>query len=226
MRTATQPSSTGLPVTEHVEQIYQRPPTGSQGGKPGGTASPVTGQTPKPGGTVIDDPATTTTRRTTPVNEPAIPVGVRLRSTVIEAGGNLLVDLVVDLLVAKYQQWRNETKLRDRLAALQPEVARAKTQALHDVLADPWSGGAKGQFYNVYLEITSTTTTAVGGGHAVVIPGSPMPRLLAVKISGQDDNRLLSESDAAKIPGVREGATGAVVQVSNRQIVVYSEPVP
>jgi hypothetical protein len=224
MRTATQPSSAGLPVTEQIEQIYQRPPT-SQGGKPGGTASTVTGRTPKPGGTVVDDPATTATRRTTPVNEPAIPVGVRMRSTVIEAGGNLLVDLVLDLLVAKYQQWRNETKLRDRLAALQPEVARAKIQALHDVLADPWSGGVKGQFYNVYLEITSTTTTAIGGGRAVVIPGSPRPRLLAVKISGQDDNRLLSESDAAKVPGLREGATGAVVQVSNRQLVVYSEPV-
>jgi hypothetical protein len=99
-------------------------------------------------------------------------------------------------------------------------------QALYDVLADPWSGGAKGQFYNVYLEITSTTTNVVGGGRAVVVPGSPRPRLLAVKISEHDDNRLLSESDAVKVPGTSEGANGAIVGVSDLQFVVYSEPVP
>jgi hypothetical protein len=41
----------------------------------------------------------------------------------MEAGGNLLVDLVMDLVMAKYEQSWNDRKLRERLAALQPEVS-------------------------------------------------------------------------------------------------------
>jgi hypothetical protein len=213
LRTATKPSSAGVPLTEKTEEIYRRTTPRSTPVKPGTTPDP---------------PAQTPTARrppTTTVEPPDVPVRGRMRTTLVEAGGNLLVDLVMDLLVAKYQQWRNEVNLRERLAALQPQVNVQKAIALRAFLADPWAGGTAGMYYNVYLRVESTTTTAIGGGHAVVIPGSPYPHLVHVAVSGANLNKLISEEEAVKVPGLREGATGAVIRHSIKQFVVYSQPV-
>jgi hypothetical protein len=59
----------------------------------------------------------------------------------------------------------------------------------------------------------------------VVIPGSPRPELVKVDISRTDMSKLISEDEAVKVPGVREGATGGVIRASTVQYVVYSEPV-
>jgi hypothetical protein len=143
----------------------------------------------------------------------------------VEAGANLFIDIVMDLLVAKGLQWRNDVNLRERLAALQTFIQVKKIEALHALLADPWAGGAAGKYYNVYIRIKSTTTTAIGGGHAVVRPGSPRPELVRVIISSADANKVLSEDEAVKVPGLAEGATGAVMQLSDTQFVVYSEAI-
>jgi hypothetical protein len=214
LRTATKASSAGLPVTERTEEIYRGPP--SRRVAPPAPAAPDPAHAPAQPG-----------RRppTTPVEIPDIPAGTRMRTAMTEAGTNLLVDLVFDLLVAKYQQWRNEVNLRNRLSALQPEVETQKMLAFHAHLSDPWAGGFEGTYYNVYLRIESTTTIAIGGGHAVVIPGSPRPALYGVKISSTNMNKLISEQDAVRVFHVSEGATGAVLQDRIVQFVVYSQPV-
>jgi len=159
------------------------------------------------------------------VDVPHIPRGVRIRGPISQIGGDAITDLIVDLLVAKYQQWRHEKKLKERLAALQPAIEIKMGKALTRHLSDPWGpGNTKGQYYNVYLRIVTKTTVWVGGGHAGTIQGSPTPELVGVSISDKNRNELISEQDTAKVPGLSEGATGGVVNIANAQYVVYSVP--
>ena len=59
-------------------------------------------------------------------------------------------------MLAKYQQWRNDVKLRERLAALQPHIEAAKIGKLNEFLRDPWATGGLVQVtesqYMVYSE--------------------------------------------------------------------------
>src|SRR5262249_13923241 len=54
----------------------------------------------------------------------------RFGRTMGEIGGGLVVDLIISLLVAKYQQWLNDRKLRERLEALQPVITTHKLMSL------------------------------------------------------------------------------------------------
>ena len=114
--------------------------------------------------------------------------------------------------------------MRERLAALQPAIVIKELQALHTFLSDPRANGTSGYYYNIILRITSKTTTAVGGGTAVTIPGSPHPEIVQVNISSENANQLISQDEAVRVFHVREGATGAVYQHSDTLLVVYSEP--
>lgn len=226
-RTATQPKSVGLPLREVTDPIYRRPPSPSA--PPAAeqtttqTATPVA---PTRARTAPPEAGTESTRApSNPEEGVHPPLRVRARGTVMEIGGNVLVELILDLVAMKYQQWRNDRKLRDRLAALEPALIIQKNVALYTYLKDPWAPGTSGQYYNILLRITSTTTTAIGGGRAIVIPGSPRPEIVQVAISSRDENRLVSEDEAVRLFHVKEGATGAVYQNVQTQLVVYSEPV-
>ncbi len=159
--TSTKPSSADLPVTEKNEEIYRRP----------GFAPEPPKVSPSATDTTVDEPGGVRPPRIQG-EPPHIPTGTRVRTAMMEAGANLVVDLVLDLLVSKYQKWRNDEDLRGRLEDLQDLITNYKENARQALLADPWSGGTSGYYYNIYLRIKSRTTTAIGGGRAVVIPGS------------------------------------------------------
>jgi len=233
LRTATKPTSADLPLREITEEIYRRSPSGTKppGAKPSGAEPPpaapkiVPADAPSAKTTKsMTEPDAESSRRPTTGGEPYHPK-VRARvGTVAEAGGNLIVDLILDLILMKFQQWRSDKALRERLEALQPAIQMKKLQALHAFLSDPWASGTSGFYYNVVLRITSTTTTAIGGGHAVVLSGRPRPEIVQVTITSTNANQLLSEDEAIRLFHLSEGATGAVYQHSDTTLVVYSEP--
>jgi hypothetical protein len=226
-------------VSEQTEEIYRRP--GAPAGQPPTASSSGTGHeaTPRPAGgtaeepapakprSAADEPEPTAIPRRAPasVEPPRLPLRIRARTAAVHAGENLLVDLVLDLVLAKFQQWRNDAKLRDRLAQLQPKVDEMKQQAFDALQRDPGTRGTTGWYYNIYIRIVSTTTTVIAGGRAVVIPGSPRPEIVKMETTKDKRSEVLSHDDAVKLFSVAEGATGAVYQHSDLQVVVYSEPV-
>ena len=214
VRTATEASSTGVIPAERHEEIYRRPGRAAQS-----TGSGTAGAT--------TEPAAAPGRRLTPsgVETPRLPMRFRARAMAAEMGWNLIVDIVLDLLLAKFQQWRDERRLRERLESLQPKIDERKQQVFDALVRDPWRDNLDGWFYNVYLQIEAKTTTVIGGGRAVVIPGSPVPSVLNVEISRTARNEVLSRDDAVRVFSAAEGATGGVFQHSDVQVVVYSEPV-
>jgi hypothetical protein len=231
LRTATKATSAGLPLREVTDEIYRRPPSSAKPAKveppPTTPAKTVTADVPAASKTTksVTEPGEEPARRTTTAGEPYHPtVRARMGSMAAEVGWNVILDLILDLVAMKYQQWRNDRVLRERLAALQEAIFYKKMQALQTFLSDPWAKGTSGYYYNIILRITSTTTTAIGGGRAVVIPGSPRPEIVQVNISSENANRLISEDEAVRVFHVSEGATGAVYQHSDTQLVVYSEP--
>jgi hypothetical protein len=226
LRTATQGTSEGLPLTEVTQLIYRAP---SSSAKPGG-AGP--GPATAGGDVVVHVPAASRTAPSTPepgaAGEPyftSVRQSVRARmGSPAEVGEGAVLNLVVDLLVMKYQQWRNDVNLRERLEALQPMIDGLKAQAFQKFRSDPWYQGTYGSYYNVLLRVTATSTTAIGGGRAYVFPGSPRPEIVQVTISSENANRLISEEEGLRLFHPSEGATGAVYQNSDTQLVVYSEP--
>lgn len=233
LRSATKPSSAGLPLKEGGEEIYRRPRSPAKPAKlepsphfPDPTTASLKSGTSKGGAS--DQPATV--KKTKPTGEPDVepsrlPGRSPAKTAIMEAGGNLIVDLILDLLTSKYQKWRNDRALREGLQALQPSIVIEKNKALHALLSDPWAGGTGGYYYNIYLQITSTTTTAIARNRAYVFPGSPHPEIIRVSTSQVNMNKVLPPEDTTWVPGLSEGATGGVVQVYGKQVVVYSEPV-
>jgi hypothetical protein len=235
--TSTKPSSADLPVTEKIEEIYRRPgSTADSVDVPPSPGAPRQTQPSSPVNTPDGAASGRTTRSSGEQDNTASLRGpktaevlqsLRARSAMMEAGGNLIVDLVMDLLMSKFQQWRNGENLREALKNLQPSILDAQKDALQKFMSDPWAStmtSTDGWYYNVYLRIAWTTRTIIGGGRAVVFPPYPHAHISKVEISRNNMNKTLSSDESVKVPGVGEGATGAMVNATDTQYVVYSEP--
>lgn len=212
---------------------HEKPPTqaGKTAVKPPAPGDPAVAEPPhvkgagaaKPGAESGVEPEGHSKPRPNIAEDVPRSIGGRFGRTMGEIGGNLIADLIISLLVAKYQQWLNDRKLRERLLALQPAIDVQKLMVLSKFLKDPSFTGTSGFYYNIILRITSTSTTAIGGGRAIVIPGSPRPELIQVTISHDNPQGLISEDEGVKVFGIKQGATGGVYQSSITQLVVYSE---
>ena len=157
---------------------------------------------------------------------PRLSPGMRVRNGVIRVGGMLLFDIIMDLVNAKIAEWLDERKFNEKMIELQPEIDRAKAEALRNFRSNTYTKGeTRPIFYNITLRIVVTSTTVIAAGHAIVITGFPTPSIQRVGI-GLADLRIASAPETnVHVPSISEGATGGVIQSARAQTVTYSEPV-
>jgi hypothetical protein len=227
LRTATVGSSAGLPLSEKSEEIYRGPAATPRGRPsapaaeslaPRGATDPVPGRPRPPAGEA--EPGRP--RPVAAAEPPHVPTGVRVRANAVHLGANILLDLLFEFLATILQEWLNDADLRDRLAALAPDIEREKRRALDALRRDPWAAGGRGFYYNIYLRITSTRKTFIAAGHTVGTPGSPQPELLRVTTSTENRNALLAHRETAR---VLDAAGGGALENVDVHDVVYSQPV-
>jgi hypothetical protein len=227
MRTATRASSADLPLKEVTEWIYRKPsgrPSTQSTFKPP-AAVPEAHVSPQKM-VVPETPSLRTRTTSADVSQPSRPtLGARIRGAAMHAGGTLIFDLLLDLVNAKIREWLDEKKFNERMRALKPYIEIAKVGALQNFMKDPWFAGGSGFYYNIQIRITVTSTTVIGGGHALQMTGFPMPSIENVSISSKIINASGPVDEHARVPGVREGATGGMVMSARSQVLTYSEPV-